>query len=91
MAFGGLSNPRFCVLLSPALTPETAHAIRVAIDEALLAKQSGEKKVIAFNPSGHGHFDMTAYDDYMQGKLNDYDYPQEAIDAAMSELPEVAM
>ena len=71
--------------------PETAHAIRVAIDEALLAKQSGEKKVIAFNLSGHGHFDMTAYDDYMQGKLNDYDYPQEAIDAAMSELPEVAM
>jgi tryptophan synthase beta chain len=69
--------------------PESAHAIRTAIDEALLCKESGEKKVIAFNLSGHGHFDMAAYDDYMQDKLHDYPYPEEAIAEAMSELPEV--
>ncbi|HLF91057.1 MAG TPA: TrpB-like pyridoxal phosphate-dependent enzyme [Anaerolineales bacterium] len=71
--------------------PETAHAIRVAIDEALQCKESGEKKVIAFNLSGHGHFDMAAYDDYLKGQLQDYEYPQEAIEAAMAELPEVEM
>jgi tryptophan synthase beta chain len=71
--------------------PETSHAIRVAIDEALACKESGEKKVIAFNLSGHGHFDMAAYDAYFQGQLSDYDYPQAEIDAAMSHLPEVAM
>ena len=71
--------------------PETAHAIRVAIDEALKCKENGEKKVIAFNLSGHGHFDMTAYEAYLQGQLQDYDYPQAAIEAAMAELPEVAM
>jgi len=71
--------------------PETAHAIRVAIDEALKCKENGEKKVIAFNLSGHGHFDMTAYEAYLQGQLEDYAYPQAAIEAAMAELPEVAM
>ena len=69
--------------------PETAHAIRAAIDEALVCKESGEKKVIAFNLSGHGHFDMAAYDDYMQGKLHDYPYPDAAVAAAMSDLPQV--
>lgn len=69
--------------------PESSHAIRVAIDEALAAKESGEKKVIAFNLSGHGHFDMTAYESYLQGDLRDYDYPQEAIEAAMAELPQI--
>ena len=49
------------------LAPESAHAIRVAIDEALKCKQTGEKKVIAFNLSGHGHFDMMAYEAYHQG------------------------
>jgi tryptophan synthase beta chain len=71
--------------------PETAHAVRVTIEEALKCKESGEKKVIAFNLSGHGHFDMGAYDAYMKGELHDHDYAQEAIDAAMAELPEVAM
>lgn len=71
--------------------PESAHAIRVAIDEALACRESGEKKVIAFNLSGHGHFDMTAYESYLQGDLHDYDYPQEAIQAAMGDLPQVAM
>ncbi len=69
--------------------PESAHAIRAAIDEALVCKESGEKKVIAFNLSGHGHFDMTAYEAYLQGKLEDYEYPEEAIQEAMAHLPEV--
>ncbi len=62
--------------------PESSHAIRVAIDEALAAKRDGVKKVIAFNLSGHGHFDMTAYADYMAGKLQDYAYPAELVQAA---------
>ena len=69
--------------------PESAHAIRVAIDEALKCKASGEKKVIAFNLSGHGHFDMTAFEQYHLGKLEDYEYPVEAVEEAMSHLPKV--
>jgi tryptophan synthase beta chain len=69
--------------------PESAHAIRVAIDEALVCKQTGEKKVIAFNLSGHGHFDMMAYEAYHRGKLHDYEYPREAIAEAMTHLPQV--
>jgi tryptophan synthase beta chain len=71
--------------------PESAHAIRVAIDEALACKASGEKKVIAFNLSGHGHFDMMAYEAYHHGKLEDYEYPAEAIAEAMEHLPQVAL
>ncbi|MCL4261956.1 MAG: TrpB-like pyridoxal phosphate-dependent enzyme [Anaerolineae bacterium] len=70
--------------------PESSHAVRVAIDEALACKESGEKKVIAFNLSGHGHFDMMAYQAYFNGELEDYDYPAEAIAEAMSHLPEVS-
>ncbi len=70
--------------------PESAHAIRAAIDEALKCKATGEKKVIAFNLSGHGHFDMSAYEAYLQGKLEDYEYPEEAIEEAMAHLPEVS-
>lgn len=70
--------------------PESAHAIRVAIDEALACKESGEKKVIAFNLSGHGHFDMAAYAAYHNGELQDYEYPTEQIEEAMSHLPEIA-
>jgi tryptophan synthase beta chain len=70
--------------------PESAHAIRVVIDEARQCKAAGRKKVIAFNLSGHGHFDMAAYDDYLQGRLTDHAYPQEDIEAAMAELPQVA-
>jgi tryptophan synthase beta chain len=73
------------------VAPETSHAVRVAIEEALKCKESGEKKVIAFNLSGHGHFDMAAYDAYLKNELTNHDYPQEAIDAAMTELPQVAM
>ena len=71
--------------------PETAHAVRAAMDEALKCKETGEKKVIAFNLSGHGHFDMSAYEAYMKGGLQDYDYPQRAIEDAMKDLPEVNM
>ena len=49
--------------------PESSHAIRAAIDEALEAREAGEERVILFNLSGHGHFDMAAYDDYLSGKL----------------------
>jgi tryptophan synthase beta chain len=71
--------------------PESAHAIRVAIDEALDAKAKGEKRVILFNLSGHGHFDMTAYQSYLNGELEDYEYPTHAIEAAMKDLPKVAV
>jgi tryptophan synthase beta chain len=69
--------------------PESAHAIRVAIDEALKCKASGEKKVIVFNLSGHGHFDMAGYDAYFRSQLPDYEYPAEAVAQAMAQLPKV--
>jgi tryptophan synthase beta chain len=71
--------------------PETAHAVRVAIDEALDAKQKGEKRVILFNLSGHGHFDLAAYQAYMANDLEDYEYPEEAIQAALEKLPKVEL
>jgi len=71
--------------------PESAHAIRVAIDEALDAKAKGEKRVILFNLSGHGHFDMTAYQSYLNGELQDFEYPVEAVREAMQHLPQVQM
>jgi len=69
--------------------PETAHAIRTAIDEALDAKEKGEKRTILFNLSGHGHFDLSAYQAYLNGSLQDYALPEEAIQAALEQLPEV--
>ena len=71
--------------------PEAAHAIRSAIDEALAAREAGESRVIVFNLSGHGHFDMGAYDAYFAGSLGDYDYPTEAIEEALKHLPRVAV
>jgi len=71
--------------------PESSHAIRAAIDEALDAKAKGEKRVILFNLSGHGSFDMASYEAYLSGKLQDYDYPAEAIRESMSKLPQVSM
>ena len=70
--------------------PESCHAIRAAIDEALRCKATGESKVILLNLTGHGHFDMASYDRYLAGKLEDYDYPKEAIDASLAHLPKVA-
>ncbi|OGO09148.1 MAG: TrpB-like pyridoxal-phosphate dependent enzyme [Chloroflexi bacterium RBG_13_66_10] len=69
--------------------PESAHAIRRAIDEALEARRAGERRVILFNLSGHGHFDLSAYEAYLAGRLEDFEQPEEAIRAAMAELPEV--
>jgi len=69
--------------------PESAHAIRAAMDEALDAKAKGEKRVVLFNLSGNGNFDMTAYEAYFSGKLEDYEYPEAAIKESMSKLPKV--
>lgn len=69
--------------------PESAHAVHAAVKEALEAKEAGEERVILFNLSGHGMLDLAAYDQYLAGKLEDYDYPQEAIDEALTHLPVV--
>ncbi len=69
--------------------PESAHAIRSAIDEALAAKEAGESKVVLFNLSGHGHFDLGAYDQYFAGELQDYAYPAAAVQEAMKGVPAV--
>jgi tryptophan synthase beta chain len=59
------------------------------IDDALECKRTGEGKTLFFNLSGHGHFDMAAYDKYFSGELEDYAYPEEAIEAALANLPRV--
>ncbi|PIX40303.1 MAG: TrpB-like pyridoxal phosphate-dependent enzyme [Armatimonadetes bacterium CG_4_8_14_3_um_filter_66_20] len=69
--------------------PETAHAIRAVVDEALKCKETGEAKCILFNWSGHGHFDMAAYDAYFAQKLIDCELPQADIDEALTHLPQV--
>jgi len=69
--------------------PETAHAIKSAIDEAKKAKQEKKKKVILFNFSGHGHFDLASYEAYLSGKLEDFNYPQEKIKEALGRLPKI--
>jgi len=69
--------------------PESSHAIRAAIDEALAAKEAGEEKVILFNLSGHGYFDMTSYDLYFSGNMVDIDYSEDAIAESMKKLPRI--
>jgi tryptophan synthase beta chain len=69
--------------------PESAHAIAATRQLAEDCKQSGDEKTILFNMSGHGHVDMTAYDNYLDGKLVDYAYPEEKIKEAMKNLPKV--
>jgi tryptophan synthase beta chain len=69
--------------------PESNHAIKVAVDEALDAKERGEPRVILFNLSGHGHFDLSSYERYLQGALEDYEYPAEAVRQALAALPKV--
>ena len=69
--------------------PETNHAIRATIDEALKCKESGESKTILLAHSGHGHFDMAAYESYLSGKLTDYEYPEEKVKEALAHLPGV--
>ena len=67
--------------------PETTHAIKAAIDEALEAKKEGKEKVILFNFSGHGFFDLSSYDLFMENKLDDYDYPEDEVKRALKDLP----
>jgi tryptophan synthase beta chain len=69
--------------------PETNHAIKVAIDEAIACKKSGEKKTILLAFSGHGHFDLGAYDEYLSGRLPDYEYPADKMKEAITHLPKV--
>ena len=70
--------------------PEPSHAIRTTIDEALAAKEAGEPRTILFGLCGHGHFDLTAYDSYLSGSLQDYEHPQSEIEAALAGLPSIA-
>ncbi len=69
--------------------PESNHAIRVAIDEAIKCRESGEEKTILFNLSGHGHVDMAAYQAFFAGKLKNYRYPQKKIEEALHNLPKL--
>lgn len=71
--------------------PESSHAIRGAIDEALRAKQEGSERVILFNLSGHGYFDMTAYDNYLGGRLEDVDFSQDSLNESIKKLPQINM
>jgi len=69
--------------------PETTHAISVVIDEALRAREEGTSPVILFNMSGHGHFDLSSYDRYLAGDLEDFELPEERIQHALKTLPSV--
>jgi tryptophan synthase beta chain len=67
--------------------PEPTHAIRVAMDEAIAAREAGEARVILFNLCGHGHFDLSSYERYLSGSLEDYEYPREKVEAAQALMP----
>jgi tryptophan synthase beta chain len=69
--------------------PESSHAIKPAIDEALRCKKTGEEKTILFNLSGHGHFDLGAYDAFNDGLLEDYEYPEELVKQSLAKLPKI--
>ena len=69
--------------------PESAHAVRVAMDEALGCKRDGKRRTILFNLSGHGHFDLGAYEAYLGGRLQDYEYPAAKVDEALAQVPKV--
>jgi tryptophan synthase beta chain len=71
--------------------PEASHAIRGAIDEALRAKEEGKERVILFGLSGHGQLDMAAYDAYLSGHLEDFEYPEEKIRESLTRLPKVTI
>ena len=67
--------------------PESAHAIRAAIDEALRCKETGEEKVILTALCGHGLLDLSAYGSYQAGQVTDFDLPAEAVEDALKRLP----
>jgi tryptophan synthase beta chain len=69
--------------------PESAHAIKAAIDRAVECREAGERKVILFNLSGHGHFDLGAYDAYFSGDMQNYELPEEQVEEALAALPAV--
>jgi tryptophan synthase beta chain len=71
------------------VAPETSHAVKSAIDEALKCKTTGEEKTILFNCSGHGNFDMTAYDAFYSGELVDYEYPDSLIKESLARIPKI--
>jgi len=71
--------------------PESSHAIRAAVDEAIRAKEEGKERTILFNLSGHCHMDMSAYDAYLQGELEDFEYPAEKVRESLTRLPKVEL
>jgi tryptophan synthase beta chain len=85
-------NPVFAAALQFARTegilpaPESAHAIRAAVDEAIAAREQDRPRVILFGLSGHGHFDLSAYENYISGKLQDYEHPDKDIEAALAAI-----
>jgi tryptophan synthase beta chain len=87
-------NPAFAAAIQFARTegiipgPEPAHAIAATIEEALAAKEAGEPRVILLGLSGHGHFDMSAYDAYLSGSLEDIEFSEQEMDAALGRLPD---
>jgi tryptophan synthase beta chain len=91
-----LQNPSFAAGVDFARAegiipaPEATHAVRVAIDEALKCKEEGASRAILFNLSGHGHFDMAAYDAYLGGNLEDRNYDAAELESALAALPAVA-
>jgi len=64
--------------------------VRGAVDEALRCKREGKRRTIVFNLCGHGHFDISAYEAYLGGKLQDYEYPADKVEEALKHLPQVA-
>lgn len=71
--------------------PESSHAIACAVEKALACKESGESKSIFFNLSGHGYLDLTAYDEYLNGNMQDCAYEQQALDRSLQTLPDVKL
>jgi tryptophan synthase beta chain len=72
------------------IAPETAHCVKATIDEAIRCRETGEEKVLFFANSGHGHFDLAAYDAYFMGKLKDYEYPESKVKEHLAELSQRA-
>ena len=69
--------------------PEPSHALKAVAEEAAAAREAGEPRVILLGLCGHGHFDLSAYDAYLAGELEDLDLDQSRIDEAVAELPKV--
>jgi len=80
---------QFARLEGIVVAPESAHAVKAAMDAAIECRERGEASTILFNLSGHGNFDMAAYDAYLGGKLEDYEYPEEKVKEALADLPKV--